>query len=93
MGTLVNVKAPDVLIDVSDSFSPSRLRWLAPLGLHLAPEAFHGSVIPTVAFPAHAHRKTILLCHLAVIFGTILASTVRMENAAVYIAGMIHGIL
>ena len=34
MGALVNVKAPDVLIDVPDSFSPGLVPWLEPLSCY-----------------------------------------------------------
>ena len=76
MGTLVNVKAPDVLIDVPDSFSPGLVPWLEPLSLHLAPETFHGSVIPTVPLSAHTTHKTICLQHLLVFITAIGGSSV-----------------
>ena len=78
MGTLVNIKVPDIFIDVPDGFSPGLVLWLEPLGLHLTPEAFHRGVVPAVPLSAHTTHKTIRLQHFLVFSTAVRGSSVRM---------------
>ena len=50
MYPLLCIETPTVFINVSCSFCDGLVFPVHPLGLHLPPKAFHGSIIPAVAF-------------------------------------------
>lgn len=91
---LAVVKYPDIFKDCHFCFlNGFKMLLIQPFLFQRAPETFHWCIIPTITFAPHAHDKSDFLFSFAVIIVAVLASTVKIKYAILYIAGMVYGIL
>ncbi len=79
MGTLINIKVPDIFIDILNGLLPALVFWLQPFCLHLAPEAFHGGIVPAVPLSAHTTYKPVLLQERLILITAVCGATIRMQ--------------
>ena len=71
MYPLVWIKVPTVFINIGRGFCDGLVFPVHPLGFHFAPKAFHGSVVPAVAFATHAADHTGIFYGMAVVIRAI----------------------
>ena len=77
MDPLTIIENPNVLEYRFLGFFPCfKVLLIEPFLLQLAPEAFHGSIVPTVPLTAHAAPETIGFQQFLIVPGTVLAAAI-----------------